>query len=260
MQLVDTHCHLDEEAFGNDLNATIQRAVEAGVSQMVSIGITLASSQRAIALAEQNPAVFAAVGIHPNYTSVAGADDWSQVCQLAPHPRVVAVGETGLDRYWDHAPIELQRDYFARHVELAREVGKPFIIHCREAEADVCALLREWSQSGPLAGVMHSFCGNRETLQVCLEAGLHISFAGMVTFKKNVELRELSREVPLERLLVETDAPYLAPSPNRGKRNEPAWVPLTLAALAAERQIDRAELAACTTANARRLFGLPAPH
>jgi TatD DNase family protein len=198
--------------------------------------------------------VYAAVGIQPNYAAAAQAGDWEVIEQLAREPKVVAIGETGLDRYWDYAPLELQQDYFTRHVELARRLDLPFVVHCRDAEAEVVAQLRELAAAGPLRGVMHSFTGDLRTAQACLDLGLHISFAGMVTYKKNEPLRSVAAAVPLDRLLVETDAPYLAPAPHRGKRNEPGFVLHTARCLAEHRGIDPEELAARTTANARELF------
>jgi TatD DNase family protein len=254
MDLVDTHAHLDEDAFSFDRAQVVAQAAEAGVTRIITIGTTAASSRSAVAIAEQFPGVFAAVGIQPNYTAQALPDDWSVIEELAAHPRVVAVGETGLDRYWDYAPIDVQQDYFDRHLELSRRLGKPFVIHCREAEADVVAQLRRESPSQQLAGVMHSFSGDQATADACLALGLYLSFAGMVTYKKNEALRDVAAKCPADRILVETDSPYLAPTPNRGKRNEPAWVRHTAQCLADVRGVPLAEFAAQTTANARRLF------
>lgn len=254
MQLIDTHAHLDEEAFRPDLAEVLARARAAGVARIVTIGTTLASSRAAVELAGEHPMLAAAVGIQPNYVAQAAAGDWEAIERLAHSPHVVAIGETGLDRYWDHAPFDLQEEYFVRHIDLARRLGLPFVVHCREAEADVVAALRRETGRGELRGVMHSFTGGIETATACIELGLMISLAGMVTFKKNDALRELARQVPLDRLLVETDAPYLAPTPYRGKRNEPAYVRQTAECLAAARGIDLDQLAAATTANARRLF------
>ncbi|HLQ46133.1 MAG TPA: TatD family hydrolase, partial [Planctomycetaceae bacterium] len=196
------------------------------------------------------------VGIHPNYAVQAKPGDWEIIEELVSSPKVVAIGETGLDRYWDHTPFEVQLDYFRRQIELAGRRQLPFIVHCREAEADVVAVLREAARTGQLKGVMHSFCGSAETLAVALDVGLHISFAGMLTFKKNEPLRQLAKRVPHDRLLVETDSPYLAPLPHRGKRNEPSFVRHTAECLAEVHGKTLDEMAAITTANARRLFGL----
>ena len=256
MHLVDTHAHLDEDAFSQDVDEVIARAISSGVIAMLAVATTLESSRATIALASRVPQVFAAVGIHPNYAVQAKPGDWEAVEELAASPKVVAIGETGLDRYWDHTPFDVQIDYFRRQIELAKRRDLPFIVHCREAEPDVVAVLREMAGTGQLKGIMHSFCGGRATLDAALELGLHISFAGMLTFKKNVELRELAKTVPLDRLLVETDSPYLAPQPNRGKRNEPAFVWQTAECLAEVLGESLDEIAAITTANATNLFGI----
>ena len=254
--LFDTHAHLDEDAFRQDIDEVIARAVASGVTTMLAVATTVESSRATIALAARVPNVFASVGIHPNYAAQAKPGDWEAVEELAASPKVIAIGETGLDRYWDHTPFDVQIDYFRRQIELAKRRDVPFIVHCREAEPDVVTVLREAAGSGQLKGIMHSFCGGRATLDVALELGLHISFAGMLTFKRNLELRELAKSVPLDRLLVETDSPYLAPQPQRGKRNEPTFVRYTAECLAEihGRMLD--EMSAITTTNAKRLFGL----
>jgi len=256
--LIDTHCHLDEDAFSGDIERCLDRCREAGVMRVITIGTTVESSRTAIALAEKHPEVFATVGIHPNYAATAGEDDWPEIAKLAGHPRVVGIGETGLDRYWDHSPIELQLDYFHRHLALSRSHRKPFIIHCRDADADVLEVLRgEFAKHGPLHGVMHCFSGSKAMADECLGLGMDLSFAGPLTFKKNAELRDIAAAAPLDRIMVETDAPYLAPTPNRGKRNEPAWVKFTARQLAEARGMTLEDLATATTANATRVFNLP---
>jgi TatD DNase family protein len=257
MDWVDTHCHLNEDAFTSDQADAVNRAVAAGVHQMLVVGITLESSRRAVELAQKFPAVYAVVGIQPNYVSAAAPGDLDEIAVLAREPKVVGIGETGLDRYWDHAPFELQREYFHRHIALAQQLQLPFVVHCRDAEPDVVAVLTEHAVAGPLHGVMHSFCGDQATADECLRLGMHLSFAGMVTFKRNEALRQVAKSVPDDRLLMETDAPYLAPAPHRGKRNEPAYVRHTCDFLADVRGCDRNELARTTSANARRLFRLP---
>lgn len=258
MEWIDTHCHLDEESFTQDCAETIQRAVDAGVTRMLAIGITLDSCRRVIELAQKYDSVFAVIGLHPNYVSAAQPGDWERIVELMKAPKVVGLGETGLDKYWDHSPLELQADYFDRHLELSRQLDLPFVVHCRDAEAETVAQLRRhFERSGPLRGVMHAFCGSPDTARACLDMGLHLSFGGMVTFKRNEELRQTSTLPPLDRILVETDAPYLAPTPYRGKRNEPAHVRLTAACLAESRGIGKEIIAAATTENARRLFRLP---
>lgn len=256
MQLIDTHCHLDEDAFADDVEAVVDAALEQGVSAIVTIGTDASSSRRSVELAERFPSVYAVVGIHPNYTAAAVAGDWEVIEDLSKSSRVVAVGETGLDRYWDYAPPELQREYFVRHLELSRKISKPFVVHCRDADDEVREMLRKDADSGPLNGVMHSFCQTLESAEECLSLGMHLSFTGMLTFKRNDELRAIAGSLPKERLFVETDAPYLAPVPFRGKRNEPAYVQYTLNSLAEAHGIPADEMAAITTANACRFFGI----
>jgi TatD DNase family protein len=208
-----------------------------------------------VAIAGEFPLVYAAVGIQPNYAAQAKPGDWESIERLAADSRVVAIGETGLDRYWDYAPFDVQLDYFQRHIALADDLNLPFVVHCRDAEADVVEQLRLAARHGPLKGVMHSFTGSLETARACLELGLYISFAGMVTYKKSQALRDVVKELPLDRILVETDSPYLAPQPMRGKRNEPSFVRVTANTLAELAGISQDEFARQTTANACRLFG-----
>jgi TatD DNase family protein len=259
MPLIDTHAHLFDGRFRSDLPAVLDRAAAAGVERAVCIGIDRESSLESVRLANRFPILVAAVGIQPNHAAEAQPGDWDAIVRLAEtEPRVVAVGETGLDRYWDRSPFAVQEDYFARHIELARRLGKPFVIHCREAEADVVRVLRaEFDKHGPVRAVMHSFSGDRATARACLEMGLYVSFAGMVTYKTAQDLRDAAAEVPLDRLLVETDCPYLSPVPHRGKRNEPAFVAHTAACLAEVKGVSAEVLGEHTTRNARALFGLP---
>jgi TatD DNase family protein len=257
--LIDTHAHLDEEAFDADRTEVVARAMAAGIERIVTIGTTADTSRRAVAVAAEFPGVFAAVGIQPNYVSQAHTGDWEVIDALATAPKVVAIGETGLDRYWDYAPFDVQIDYFHRHISLSQRLGLPFVVHCREAEAETVAELRTAAKRSPLHGVMHSFTGSLETAQACLELGLYISFAGMVTYKKSQALRDLVKELPRDRILVETDSPYLAPQPVRGKRNEPSFVRMTANVLAELIGLDQQEFARLTTENARRLFKLDNP-
>ncbi|HET6573793.1 MAG TPA: TatD family hydrolase [Fimbriiglobus sp.] len=256
-ELIDTHAHLDDPRFADDLPAVLDRAAVAGVARVLTIGIDLSTSRAALDLAARFPGRLAAVvGVQPNHVAEAGPADFDAVAQLAADPRAVAVGETGLDRYWDRAPFALQEEYFARHLDLARRLGKPVVIHCRDAGPDVVRVLRaEFDRGGPVRGVMHSFTGDAETARACLALGLHLSFAGMLTYKTATDLRGVAKTVPPERLLVETDSPYLAPVPVRGKRNEPAFVAHTAACLAGLLGVSPEELAATTTRNARELFG-----
>ena len=257
MRLFDTHCHLDDEQFDAIRDDVVRRAAEAGVETIIAVGTTAASSAVCVGLAARYEPVLAAVGIQPNYCGQAEADDWAAVVELAERPGVVALGETGLDRYWDYSPFDVQQDYFDRHLRLSQERGLPFIVHLRDCEDDILAMLREARSRGPLRGVMHSFTGTTEGAAECIELGLDISFAGMVTYKKSHELREIAIRIPDDRILIETDAPYLSPHPHRGQRpNEPALVVHTAECLAEARGVSLEAFAAQTTANARRLFGL----
>lgn len=257
--MIDSHAHLFDEHLAGELPAVLDRAAAAGVERVVCLGLDSATNRETVRIANTFPLVVAAVGIQPNHVAEAQPGDWDEVVRLAESERrVVAVGETGLDRYWDRAPFALQEDYFARHIELARRLGKPFVIHCREAEADVVKVLRaEFDRHGPVRAVMHSFSGDAATARACLDMGLFISFAGMVTYKTAQPLRDVAKDVPLDRLLVETDCPYLAPVPHRGKRNEPGYVVHTAACLAEVKGVPPGVIDEHTTRNARSLFTLP---
>jgi TatD DNase family protein len=254
----DTHAHLDVLEFDADREQVIGRARESGVGAMLCPAISAGSSEAVIRLAEEHADIFAAVGIQPNYGAEAGAQDWGRIVALAAHPRVVAIGETGLDRHWDFTPFDVQRDYFDRHLRLAKERDLPVIIHCREAEADLMPMLREAAARAPLCGVLHSFSGDRAMAQECLGLGLHVSFSGAVTYtnKKLQALGEAAKTIPDDRLLIETDSPYLVPHPLRGRqqRNEPSLIVHTARRLAEIRGQTLSALAAQTLANARRLF------
>jgi TatD DNase family protein len=258
MELFDTHAHLDDEQLVADFEGVMSRAANAGIRHVIAVGTTGPSSAECVKLAGRSPAVYAAVGVQPNYGSQMAANDWQIVTELACHPRVVAIGETGLDAYWDYTPWQDQVLLFERHIELSRKTGKPFIVHMRDCGEPMVDFLKNAAGGSPLRGVMHSFTGEIDLAQQCLELGLYISFAGMVTFKKSQQLRDVAREIPSDRLLIETDSPYLSPHPHRGKRpNEPAMLRHTAECLADVRGVSMDELAACTTANACQLFGLP---
>jgi len=261
MEWIDTHAHLNDERFDGRIAAVIEAAKQAGVVQTLVIGIDRPSSEKAVRLAEEYAELFAVVGLQPNSLAECGPKDFAAIEAMVSGAKVVAVGETGLDRYWDRAPFAMQEEFFVRHLALARAIAKPVVIHCREAEADVLRVLRAFvEKSGdPVQGVMHSYSGTAELVPQFLELGLHLSFAGMATFKKNDALREAAKAVPEDRILVETDAPYLAPEPFRGKPNQPAWVVHTGVKLAAARSVSAERFAAATTANARRLFRLGRP-
>lgn len=257
MRFVDTHAHLDEQSFETDLADVLNRASEAGLVRIITIGVTVASSRNVLDMVARHSQLSAIVGIHPNYSSQAAPNDFEDIEAMTAHPLVVGVGETGLDKYWDFAPLDIQREYFRKHIELSQLCGKPFVVHCREAELETRDVLREMAQGGQLNGVMHSFCGNEETLSLCLELGMSFSFGGMITYKKNDELRRIASLVPLDRVMVETDCPYLAPVPMRGKRNEPAHVVHTARCLADIHNLTLEEIGEITTTNASRIFRLP---
>ncbi len=255
--LIDTHAHLDDEQFAADLPAVLERARAAGVTRVVAVATSAPSSTAVLELASRHRELAATAGIHPNHITKELPDAWDRVAALMADPRIVGVGETGLDRHWDDTPFPLQQEYFGRHLAMSRLHKRAIVIHCREADADVLAMLRtEFDQHGPILGVMHSFVGAPEMAAACLAMGLHISFAGMLTYKSAANVRESAVTIPLDRLLVETDSPYLAPVPVRGKRNEPANVVYTAACLAGLHGISMEELGARTSRNARGLFGL----
>jgi TatD DNase family protein len=225
---------------------------------MVTAGTTVPTSQKCTRLARHYDNVMAAVGIQPNYCAEAEPTDWDSIVTLSAEQEVVALGETGLDRYWDHTPLDIQRDYFDRHLRLSQRRDLPFIVHMRDCEEDILVVLREARSRGPLRGVMHSFTGTEATARECLELGLYLSFAGMVTYKKSTELRSVAAIVPDDRILIETDAPYLPPHPKRSQRpNEPALVVHTSASLAELRGVDPELFAEQTTTNACCLFRFP---
>lgn len=255
MQLFDTHAHLDDEQFDEIRDAVIDRARSAGLRAIVAVGTTALSSQKCIEIAARYDMVQAAVGIQPNYCAEAQLSDWDRIVELAREPNVVALGETGLDRYWDHSPFDVQQDYFDRHLRLSQELGLPFIVHMRDCGADILAMLQDAHQRGPLRGVMHSFTGDVELAAQCVGLGLYISFAGMVTYKKSTDLRDVAATIPDDRILVETDSPYLSPHPKRNHRpNEPALVVHTAACLVEARGVSFDHFAEVTTGNACRLF------
>ena len=260
MSYIDTHAHLDQEEFDADREEVIARAGQAGVEAILCVGISADSSRTTLCLAERHEGIHAAVGIQPNYCAEEAGNGWQRIVAMADHPRVVALGETGLDRHWDFTPFEMQRDYFDRHLRLAQKRDLPLVIHCRQAEADLMPMLREAAGRGPLRGVLHSFSGDAPTAAECIELGLYVGFAGQVTYKnkKFRPLGEVAATIPGDRLLIETDSPYLVPHPLRGKqkRNEPAWVVHVAECLAELRGVELDALATQTTANARRLFGI----
>lgn len=254
--IVDTHAHLTDKSLLADLDGYLAQAAEADVQAILSVSTRADDARRCLELAAQYPQIRAAVGIHPNYCCNADPGDWELITEWSAHPRVAALGETGLDRYWDDCPWDIQVDFFRRHLRLSRETGLPVIIHTRDCAQETLEVLRGEARQGELRGVMHSFTGPAAVADGCLELGLYISFAGMVTFKNAPEIQQIAQQVPTDRLLVETDSPYLTPHPLRGKRpNHPALVAHTLRHIAGLRRQTATELAEQTTANAFRLFG-----
>lgn len=254
MEFFDSHCHLDPARFGAELPAILARAQAAGVSRLQVIGTRAADSEAAVELARGESGISAAVGIHPNDTSVVEPDEWDRIVRLASSGDAAAIGESGLDWYRDTAPPEIQRDFFDRHIRLAQSLGLPLVVHSRESIDDCVSMLRDALRRGPLVAVLHSFTGTAAQAAEAVELGLFLGFAGMVTFRSAANLREVARGVPSDRLLIETDSPFLSPEPLRGRRNEPANLIHTARCLAIARGEPLADFAASTTANARRIF------
>lgn len=252
--LVDSHCHLEYPAFEEDFEAVMARASAAGVGTMLTIGTTLSGFSHVRAIAEARNNVWCTVGVHPHEAGPEGVDGPDKLIELSKHARVVGIGESGLDYYYEHSPREAQRVNFRAHIAAARQTGLPLIVHTREADAETMDILEEEHAEGTFGGVIHCFSASQTLAARALELGLLISFSGIVTFRKALEVQEVARTTPIERILVETDAPYLAPMPNRGKRNEPAFVADTAAFVAKLRGIETDELARATTDNFHRLF------
>ena len=258
--LVDSHCHLDRldlERLGLTMDEVIAHAASQGVTQILSVGIDLETAADVIAIAEQYPAVYASVGLHPS-EQVEIEPDKAAYLQLACHEKVIAIGEMGLDYYYNDTGLENQRDRFARQIQVARELNKPIIVHTRDAQEDTIAIMRT-EQADAVGGVMHCFTESVAMARQALDLGFYISFSGIVTFKNAENVREVARMVPMDRLLVETDSPYLTPVPLRGKPNQPANVKHVADFLADFRGESVAELVASTTRNFQRLFSLASP-
>ena len=256
--LIDSHCHLDQDAFVDDREAVITRARAAGVGRMITVGAggPLASNRAAVALAEGDPDIFAAVAVHPHDVSDITDDTWDELRRLWAHPKVVAVGETGLDYYYEHSPADVQQQHLRRFIREAGRAGLPLVIHCRDAFPDLLRILAE-EDAAAVGGVLHCFSGSPAEAEACLTLGFALSFSGIVTFKTADRLREVVRLTPSDRLLIETDAPFLAPIPHRGKRNEPALVRRVAEEVARVIGRELAEVADLTTANTERAFHLP---
>ncbi|WP_409290917.1 TatD family hydrolase [Peribacillus sp. SCS-37] len=253
--LFDTHVHLNAEQFSDDLEQVIENAKTAGVSRMVVVGFDRPTITRALELAEQYPFIYAAVGWHPVDAIDMTDEDLAWIEELAGDPKVVAIGEMGLDYHWDKSPKDIQKEVFRKQIRLAKKVKLPIIIHNREATADIVEILKE-EGAGEVGGIMHCFSGSPETAKECVEMNFYISLGGPVTFKNAKKPKEVAEAIPLEMLLIETDCPYLAPHPYRGKRNEPAYVKLVAEQIAEIKGISYEEVAEATFRNAQKLFSI----
>ncbi|MDP2606881.1 MAG: TatD family hydrolase [Deltaproteobacteria bacterium] len=255
--LIDSHAHIQGKEYAGEVEAVIARAREAGVEKIIAVGGAgdMSSNTEAISLAKTFPDIYATVGMHPHDAKDVGTDELKKLKELAADPKVIAVGETGLDYYYDHSPREVQRRVFAEFIHLAQETGLPIVVHERDAAQDVADLLRT-EGGGTLRGVIHCFTGNYEAACAYLELGFYISFTGIITFKNAEPLREVVRRLPLERIFVETDSPYLTPVPHRGRRNEPAYVRYVGETIAKIKCVSLEEVARVTTQNVRELFGV----
>ncbi|WP_333593473.1 TatD family hydrolase [Anaerospora hongkongensis] len=251
--LFDSHAHIDDNRFDSDRLETIGRARENGVTGIINIGADMASSARSVALAQAHEGIYAAVGIHPHDAKAAVNADYDRMAEwVEQEKKVVAIGEIGLDYYYDLSPREVQQEVFIRHIDLARQLRKPIIIHDRDAHGDVMNIVKKEAKG--IIGVFHCYSGSLEMAKEVLKLGFYVSFAGPVTFAKSTKLKEIAAAVPLERLLVETDSPYLTPHPHRGRRNEPAHVRLVAEEVARLRGLSLEAVAEATTQNVKQLF------
>ncbi|GAB6992544.1 TatD family hydrolase [Paenibacillus pini] len=255
MNLFDTHTHLDAPQFDEDREETISRAYEAGVTRMINVGFNRETIPSTMKLAETYDFIYAAVGWHPQDAITMQEGDLEWIASLCKHPKVVAIGEIGLDYYWDTSPKDVQQHVLRQQIGLARELQMPIVIHNRDAHEDVIRILRE-EKASEVGGVMHSYSGSWETAKMCLDMGFHLSFGGPITFKNAKQPKEVLAQVPMDRLLIETDSPYLTPHPFRGKRNESAHVRLVAEAAALIKGVDVEEIAEITTKNAMERFGI----
>jgi TatD DNase family protein len=255
--LIDSHAHIQGKEYAGEVEAVIARAREAGVEKIIAVGGAgdMSSNTEAIALAKTFPDIYATVGMHPHDAKDVGADELKELKELAAAPKVIAVGETGLDYFYDHSPREVQRRVFTQFIQMARETALPIVVHERDAANDAAQLLRGEGE-GKIRGVIHCFTGNYEAACAYLDLGFYISFTGIITFKNAEPLRDVVRRVPLDRMLVETDSPYLTPVPYRGRRNEPAYVRYVAEAVAKISGVSLEEVARLTTQNVQELFGI----
>lgn len=253
-RLVDSHCHLDFKDFNGELDEVVARAGEAGVGLMVTIGTTLRGFEGVLKVAETYDNIVCTVGIHPHEAKAEPDVDTARLVELAQHPKVVGIGETGLDYFYEHSPRDAQKTNFRAHIEASRETQLPLVIHTRDADEDMAEILTEEMGKGKFPALLHCFSSGRPLAMTALDLGLYISLSGIVTFKSAADLQATAKDVPLDKLLVETDSPYLAPVPKRGKRNEPSFVAHTAAKVAELQNIEVDALANATTDNFFRLF------
>lgn len=252
---IDTHVHLNADQYENDAEEVIQRALDAGVKQMVVVGFDRKTISKAMELIETYPFIYGVIGWHPVDAVDCTEEDLQWIKELAAHPKIVGIGETGLDYYWDKSPKDIQQELFRKQIQLAKDVQLPIVIHNRDATGDVVRILQE-EQASEAGGIMHCYGGSVETARQCIDMNFYISLGGPVTFKNAKMPKEVAKEIPLDKLLIETDAPYLAPHPYRGKRNEPSYVPLVAEEIARLKEISVEEVAKQTTANAKKIFAM----
>lgn len=252
--LVDSHCHLDFPNFADDFDDMLARAMDSGVGHMLTISTHITKFEQVLAVAEAHEQITCTVGIHPHEAGNEPETEAATLMEKACHPKVVGFGETGLDYFYDHSPREAQKRSFRNHIQAAREMQLPVVIHTRNADADTAAILQDEVAKGAFPGLIHCFSSGRDLAEKVVELGFYISLSGILTFKKSDELREIAARLPLDRLLVETDAPYLAPVPKRGKRNEPSFVAHTAKVLAEVKGVSMKEVEEATTNNFFRLF------
>nr|WP_263323951.1 TatD family hydrolase [Neobacillus sp. Marseille-Q6967] len=253
--LFDTHVHLNADQFAEDLEEVISRAQHEGVSNMVCVGFDRPTIEKAMELAERYDFIYACVGWHPVDAIDMTEEDLIWIEELASHPKVVAIGEMGLDYHWDKSPKEIQKEVFRKQIRLAKKVKLPIVIHNREATADIIEILKE-EDAGEVGGIMHCFSGSAEVAKECLKMNFYISLGGPVTFKNAKKPKEVAEAIPIEKLLIETDCPYLSPHPYRGKRNEPGYVKLVAEQIAAIKGLSYEEVATITTQNAKKIFDI----
>lgn len=252
---IDTHVHLNADQYENDAEEVIQRALDAGVKKMVVVGFDRKTISKAMELIETYPFIYGVIGWHPVDAVDCTEEDLQWIKELAAHPKIVGIGETGLDYYWDKSPKDIQQELFRKQIQLAKDVQLPIVIHNRDATGDVVRILQE-EQASEAGGIMHCYGGSVETARQCIDMNFYISLGGPVTFKNAKMPKEVAKEIPLDKLLIETDAPYLAPHPYRGKRNEPSYVPLVAEEIARLKEISVEEVAKQTTANAKKIFAM----